>query len=161
MPRSSAVGWKSPLEYQLLRVNTDFGQAAGKYISHSKLLAPEWAASCELPLLFPKMKVVAPRLVVHYFANAGRAQEGGLRRQAQAFVEGAKARDPRQAAGLVAAFRLVITSGRANAVAAPESESARVLTALQKIDPRWQRILEAGGLVLMLPNSAASDPLTR
>src|SRR6185312_8573181 len=112
--------------------NTDFASAAGKYISHSKLLAPEWTASCELPLLFPEMKAVAPRLATHYFANAGNAQEGGVRRMAQAFVEGEKASDPRRAAGLVAAFRRVITSGRANAVAAPKSESARVLAALQK-----------------------------
>ena len=161
MPRNPRMGWKSPLEYQLLRDNTDFARAAGKYISHSKLLAPDWTASCELPLLFPEMKVVAPRLVVHYFANAGRAQEGGLRRQAQAFVEGGKASDPRRAAGLVAAFRIIITSGRANAVAAPEAESARVLTALQKIDPRWQRVLEAGGLVLMLPKPTAGDHVTR
>jgi len=155
-PKNASLEWKSPSEYQLLRVNTDFAGAAGKYISHSKLLAPEWTASCELPLLFPQMKVVAPRLVIHYFANAGNAYEGGLRRMAQAFVEGEKTNDPRRAAGVAAAFRLIVTSGRANAVAAPKSESQRVLAALQKIDPRWHRILEAGGLVLMLPASEAS-----
>ena len=36
-------------------------------------------------------------------------------------------------------------------VAVPESESNRVLATLQSIDPRWHRILKAGGLVLLLP----------
>ena len=157
MPRNAklGVGWKSPKEYQLLPANTDFARAAGKYIAHSKLLAPNWTASCELPLLFPKMKAVAPRLVGHYFANAGNRTEGALRRMAQMFVEGEKTVSPKRAAGVTAAFRTVIKSGRANAVAAPESESTRVLTALQSIDPGWHRVLEAGGLVLMLPNGAA------
>jgi hypothetical protein len=146
------IGWKSPREYQLLPANTDFARAAGKYIAHSKLLAPGWTASCELPLLFPKMKAVAPRLVTHYFANAGNPKEGILRRQAQAFVEEQKNNDPKRMEWLAARFRLVIESGRANAVAAPESESARVLTTLQSFDPSWHRILEAGGLVLMLPS---------
>jgi hypothetical protein len=42
-------------------------------------------------------------------------------------------------------------------VAAPEPESARVLAALQSIDPRWRRVLEAGGLVLMLPDGTAPE----
>jgi len=65
MPRDPklGIGWKSPREYQLLPANTDFAKAAGRYIAHAKLLAPGWTASCELPLLFPEMKVVAPRLV--------------------------------------------------------------------------------------------------
>ena len=155
MPRnpSRGIAWKSPGEYQLLKANTDFAQAAGKYIAHSKLLAPNWTASCELPLLFPQMKTVAPRLVTHYFANAGNPQEGNLRNQAQRFVEGGKNNDPSRMEWSAARFRLVIESGRANAVAAPESESARVLTTLQSIDPSWHRVLQAGGLVLMLPGN--------
>src|SRR5439155_834134 len=81
-PISAQAGWKMPFEYQLVKENTDFGQAAGKYIEHSKLLAPTWTAGCELALLFPEMKVVSPRLVTHYFTNAGNPQEGILRRQA-------------------------------------------------------------------------------
>src|SRR6266487_469580 len=81
------IGWKSPTEYQLLPANLDFAKAAGRYIAHAKLLAPTWTASCELPLLLPQMKVVAPRYVIHYFANARNPEEGILRRQAQAFVE--------------------------------------------------------------------------
>ncbi len=154
MPRNPkrGIGWKSPSEYQLLKVNTDFARAAGIYIAHSKLLAPTWTASCELPLLFPKMKVVAPRLVGHYFANAGHPEEGVLRAQAEAFVEGKTPVDPAAVEALGEKFRIVISSGRANAVAAPESQSARVLAALQSIDPHWHRVLEAGGLVLMLPS---------
>ena len=159
MPRNAklGIGWKSPKEYQLLPANTDFARAAGKYIAHSKLLAPNWTASCELPLLFPKMKVVAPRLVGHYFANAGNPKEGNLRRQAQVFVEGKRNNNPKQMEWLAARFRLVIESGCANAVVAPESESARVLTTLRSINPGWHRVLEAGGLVLMLPNSTAPE----
>lgn len=159
MPRSAKRGWKSPREYQLLEANTDFAQAAGRYIAHSKLLAPNWTASCELPLLFPEMKIVAPRLALHYFANAGNSKEGALRQGAQVFVQGDQTKDPKRAATLTSAFRAVIESGRANAVAAPESESARVLAALQSIDPAWHRVLEAGGLVLMLPNDA--EPKSR
>ena len=157
MPRSAERGWKTPLEYQLLKSDTDFARAACKYIDHSKLLAPSWTASSELPLLFPQMKVVAPRLVAHYFANAGNSKEGYLRLGAQVFVQGEKIQNPRRAAALTAAFQEVIRSGRANAVAAPESESARVLTALQSIDPRWHRVLEAGGLVLLLPNDVEPE----
>jgi Family of unknown function (DUF6077) len=159
MPRNAklGIGWKSPKEYQLLPANTDFAHVAGKYIAHSKLLAPNWTASCELPLLFPEMKVVAPRLVSHYFANAGNPQEGVRRLGAQRFVEGEKTPKPPRTAMFAAPFRDVIGSGRANAVAAPESESTRVLTALQSIDPGWHRVLEAGGLVLMLPNGAAPE----
>jgi hypothetical protein len=157
MPRNPTrgVGWKTPREYQLLPANTEFAKAAGIYIAHSKLLAPEWTASCELPLLFPEMKPVAPRLVTHYFANVRNPEEGKLRRQAQAFVEEQKNNDPKRMEWLAARFRLVIESGRANAVAAPESESARVLTTLRSINPGWHRVLEAGGLVLMLPGDSA------
>ena len=89
MPRDPklGIGWKSPREYQLLPANIDFAKAAGRYIAHAKLLAPGWTASCELPLLFPEMKVAAPRLVTHYFANAGNPEEGILRSKAQTFVE--------------------------------------------------------------------------
>src|SRR5437764_5119128 len=156
LPRDPAlgIGWKSPTEWQLLPENIAFGKAARKYIANAKLLAPNCTASCELPLLLPEMKVVAPRLVVHYFANAGDPNEGILRLQAQAFVEGAKSGDPQRIRLLEAKFRQVIETGRANAVAAPESQSARVLTALQSIDPDWHRVLETGGLVLMLPGKA-------
>src|SRR5262249_11299834 len=84
VPRDAklGIGWKSPREYQLLPANIQFAKAAGSYIAHAKLLVPTWTAGCELPLLFPEMKVVAPRLVVHYFANAGSADEGILRQEA-------------------------------------------------------------------------------
>jgi Family of unknown function (DUF6077) len=159
MPRNPkiGIGWKSPEDYQLLPANVSFAQAAGKYIAHSKLLAPNWTASCELPLLFPEMKAVAPRHVAHYFANAGNPEEGILRSQAQAFVEPQETNDPKHIQWLAAQFRIVIESGRANAVAVPESESARVLTVLQSIDPGWHRVLEAGGLVLMLPRNAQPE----
>jgi len=147
------IGWKSPRECQLLPANLDFAKAAGPYIAHAKLLAPNWTASCELPLLFPEMKVVAPRLVGHYFANAGNPEEGTLRRQAQAFIEGDKSGNPQGVRGLEPKFRQVIETGRANAIAVPESESQRVLAALKSINPEWHRVLEAGGLVLMLPNN--------
>jgi hypothetical protein len=147
------VGWKSPSEYQLLPANTNFAKAAGRYIAHAKLLAPGWTASCELPLLFPEMKVVAPRLVTHYFASAGNPNEGMLRAKAQAFVEGDKSGNLQRLRLLEPEFRQVIETGRANAVAAPDSESERVLTTLKSIDPDWHRVLEAGGLVLMLPGN--------
>ena len=99
------------------------------------------------------MKVVAPRLVGHYFANAGNPEEGTLRRQAQAFIEGDKSGNPQGVRGLEPKFRQVIETGRANAIAVPESESQRVLAALKSINPEWHRVLEAGGLVLMLPNN--------
>jgi len=137
----------------LLPANLDFAKAAGPYIAHAKLLAPNWTASCELPLLFPEMKVVAPRLVGHYFSNAGNPMEGLLRAQAQAFVEGDKSGDPKRLQLLEPKFRQVIETGRANAIAVPESESQRVLAALKSINPEWHRVLEAGGLVLMLPNN--------
>jgi len=151
------IGWKSPSEYQLLPANTDFGKAAGRYIAHAKLLAPGWTASCELPLLFPEMKVVAPRLVTHYFANAGNPDEGILRAKAQAFVEGDKSGNLQRLRLLEPEFRRVIETGRANAVAAPESESERVLATLKSIDPGWHRLLEAGGLVLLLPSNAQPE----
>jgi hypothetical protein len=147
------IGWKSPREYQLLPANIDFAKAAGGYIAHAKLLAPGWTASCELPLLFPEMKAVAPRLVTHYFANAGNPDEGILRGKAQAFVEGDKSGNLQRLRSLEPEFRQVIETGRANAVAAPESESERVLTTLKSIDPGWHRVLGAGGLVLMLPST--------
>ena len=156
LPRDArqGIGWKSPRECQLLPANLDFAKAAGPYIAHAKLLAPNWTASCELPLLFPEMKVVAPRLVVHYFANAGNPDEGILRRQAQAFIEENPPENARRVQLLEPKFRHVIETGRANAVAVPESESERGFTALKSIDGSWYRVLEAGGLVLMLPGDS-------
>jgi hypothetical protein len=148
------VGWKSPTECQLLPANLAFANAAGKYIAHAKLLAPNWTASCELPLLLPEMKVVAPRLVSHYFSNAGNPQEGILRRQAQVFIERDDSGNPKRLQLFEAKFREVIESGRANALAVPESESQRVLATLKSINPGWHRVLEAGGLVLILPRDA-------
>ena len=155
------IGWKSPSECQLLPANLDFAKAAGGYIAHAKLLAPNWTASAELPLLFPQMKIVAPRAVTHYFANAGNAEEGILRRQAQAFVEGDKSGNPQRLRSLEPKFRKVIETGRANAVATPESESDRVLATLKSIEPGWHRALEAGGLVLMLPSNAEPEARIR
>ena len=148
------VRWKSPTECQLLPTNIEFAKDAGKYIAHAKLLAPIWTAGCELPLLFPEMKVVAPRLVTHYFANAGNPEEGNLRNQAAAFIDGGRLGSPERAKGLELGFRKVIGTGRANAVAVPESESQRVLATLKSIDPGWHRVLRAGGLVLFLPSGA-------
>jgi hypothetical protein len=148
------IGWKSPGECQLLPANLDFAKAAGRYIAHAKLLAPIWTAGCELPLLFPEMKVVAPRLVTHYFANVGNPKEGNLRNQAQVFINGDRRFGPDRLKSLEPKFRQVIETGRANAVAVPESESQRVLATLQSIDLGWHRVLEAGGLVLMLPGPA-------
>jgi len=135
----------------LVKENTDFARAAGKYIEHSKLLAPTWTAGCELALLFPQMKEAAPRLVTHYFTNAGNPEEGVLRRQAQNFVEGDRSGNLKRIQLWEPKFRQVIETGRANAVAVPESESPRVLAALQSIDPSWHRVLGAGGLILLLP----------
>ncbi len=151
------IGWKSPGERQLLPANVAFAKAAGSYIAHTKLLAPNWTASCELPLLFPEMKVVAPRLVSHYFSNAGNAEEGILRRQAQAFIEEDNSENPKRFQLLESKFLKVIETGRANAVAVPEAESQRVLATLQSIDPRWHRVLEAGGLVLLLPGKQSTS----
>jgi hypothetical protein len=152
-PISEQAGWKSPLEYQLVKDNIDFGRAAGRYIEHSKLLAPTWTAGCELALLFPEMKVVAPRLVTHYFVNAGNPEEGILRRQAQNFMEGYDSGNAKQLALLEPKFRQVIETGRANTIAVPQPESQRVLATLQSINPGWHRVLEAGGLVLILPGN--------
>lgn len=152
-PISEEAAWKSPSEYQLVKANTDFARVAGKYIEHSKLLAPTWTAGCELALLFPDMKEVAPRLVSHYFTNAGNTAEGNLRGQAELFVKEDKVPNARRIELVRPAFEEVIKSGRANAVAVPESQEARVLAALQSIDPGWHRVLEAGGLVLMLPKN--------
>jgi len=137
LPRyaGQGIGWKSPRECQLLPANLDFAKAAGPYIAHAKLLAPNWTASCELPLLFPEMKVVAPRLVAHYFANAGNPDEGILRRQAQAFIEENPPENARRLQLLEPKFRHVIETDRANAVAVPESESQRVLATLKSINP--------------------------
>ena len=150
-PISPQAAWKKPFEYQLVKANMDFGRAAGKYIEHSKLLAPTWTAGCELPLLFPEMTVVAPRLVTHYFTNAGNPTEGKLRRQAQVFVEGDNSENSKRLQLFEPKFRQVIETGRANAVAVPQSQSQRVLATLQSIDPGWHRVLKAGGLVLLLP----------
>ena len=157
VPRDAklGIGWKSPGEYQLLPANIQFAKAAGSYIAHAKLLVPTWTAGCELPLLFPEMKVVAPRLVVHYFANAGNTEEGILRQQAQAFIEENRPENVARLQVLERSFREVIETSRANAVAVPEPESERVLTALKSIDAEWHRVLEAGGLVLMLPGDSA------
>jgi hypothetical protein len=100
------------------------------------------------------MKVVAPRLVTHYFTNAGNPEEGKLRRQAQGFVEGDRSGNPKRLQLLEPKFRQVIETGRANAIAAPAAESQRVLATLKSINPGWHRVLEAGGLVLMLPSNA-------
>jgi hypothetical protein len=156
LPKDARLGiaWKEPGECQLLPANLDFAKAADKDIAHAKLLAPIWTAGCELPLLFPEMKVVAPRLVAHYFANAGNPAEGNLRNQAEAFINGNRALNSDRLKLLEVKFREVIETGRANAVAVPESESKRVLATLKSIDPRWRRVLEAGGLVLMLPGPA-------
>jgi hypothetical protein len=151
------IGWKSPTECQLLPANIAFAKAAGGYIAHAKLLAPNWTASCELPLLLPGMKVVAPRLVTHYFANAGNLEEGILRRQAQSFIEGDTSGNARRLELLEPKFRQVIETRRANAIAVPESESRRVLTTLQSIDPSWHQVLKAGGLVLMLPGKNEAE----
>ena len=148
------VGWKSPTECQLLPANIDFAKAARNYIAHAKLLAPIWTAGCELPLLFPEMKVVAPRLVTHYFANAGNSEEGALRNQAAAFVSGERFGNADRLRSSEVKFRKVIETGRANAIAVPESESERVLATLKSIDPGWHRVVEAGGLVLMLPGGS-------
>jgi hypothetical protein len=147
------IGWKSPKECQLLPANIAFAKAARKYIAHAKLLAPAWTAGCELALLFPEMKVVAPRLVPHYFANAGNPEEGYLRGQAEGFINGQRAFGPDRLKLFEPKFRRVVETGRANAIAVPESESRRVLATLKSIDPSWHRVLEAGGLVLMLPGN--------
>jgi hypothetical protein len=99
------------------------------------------------------MKVVAPREVSHYFADAGNAEEGMLRFEAQAFIQEDRSGNPKRLQLLEPKFRQVIESGRANAVVVPESESQRVLATLESIDPAWHLVLEAGGLVLMLPNN--------
>jgi hypothetical protein len=154
LPRSEQLGWKSPLDLQLQRPNVEFAKAAKPYLEHSKLLAPGWTASCELPLLFPDMKVVAPRLVMHYFANAGKKEEGSIRRMAQAFVETdpATRTTARRAADERAAFDAIVTSGKANAIAVPKAQSARVEAELQAIDSRWHKAVEAGGLDLFVPS---------
>jgi len=151
------VGWKSPTECQLLPANIDFAKVAGKYIAHAKLLAPTWTAGCEIPLLLPQMKVVAPRLVTHYFSNAGNPQEGILRYQAQAFIQEDKSGKAQWFRSLEPKFRQVIETGRADAVAVPESESERVLATLKSISPTWHLVLESGGLVLMLPSNTQPE----
>jgi len=145
------IGWKSPGECQLLPANIEFANAAGRYIAHAKLLAPTWTASCELPLLLPQMKVVAPRSVVHYFANVGDRDEGILRAEAETFIESSEPGNSRHLGLLEAKFRKVIETGRADAVAVPEAQSQRVLKALTQINPSWHREVQAGGLVLLVP----------
>jgi hypothetical protein len=54
-------------------------------------------------------------------------------------------------------FRQAIETGRANAIVVPESQSERVLGTLKSIDPNWYRVLEGGGLVLMLPGNTKQD----
>jgi len=76
-----------------------------------------------------------------------------LRRQAQAFIEENPPENARRLQLLEPKFRHVIETDRANAVAVPESESQRVLATLKSINPGWHRVLEAGGLVLMLPGN--------
>jgi hypothetical protein len=93
-------------------------------------------------------------MVTHYFANADNPEEGNLRNQAQAFINGDRGFGPDRLKSLEPKFRQVIETGRANAVAVPESESQRVLATLKSIDPGWHRVLKAGGLVLMLPGPA-------
>lgn len=148
------VGWKSPGEYQLLPANLDFAKTAGRYIAHTKLLMPTWTAGCELPLLFPEMKVVSPRFVTHYFANAGNPEEGNLRHQAELFIDKSNSGNAQRLLRFESKFREVIETGRANAVVVPKSESQRVLATLKSIDPAWHRVLEADGLVLMLPSKS-------
>ena len=97
------------------------------------------------------MNVVAPRLVVHYFANADNPEEGILRRQAQVFIERDKSGNPKRLQLFETKFREAIETGRANAVAVPQTESQRVLATPKSVDPGWHRVLEAGGLVLLLP----------
>ena len=132
--QSSASAGNRPREYQLLPANSDFAKAAGRYIAHAKLLARGWTASCELPLLFPEMKVVAPRLVTHYFANAGNPDEGILRAKAQALSR-EKVRKSLGTSIIGTGFRQVIETGRANAVAAPESESRESFADAQNDKP--------------------------
>jgi hypothetical protein len=100
------------------------------------------------------MKEVAPRLVTHYFTNAGNPEEGNLRRQAQVFVEGSPSENPKRLQLLEPKFHQVLQTGRANAIAVPAAESQRVLATLKSIDLGWHSVLEAGGLVLMLPANA-------
>ena len=77
--------------------------------------------------------------------------------KAQAFVEGDKSGNLQRLRLLEPEFRQVIETGRANAVAAPETQSERVLATLKSIDPGWHRVLEAGGLVLMLPSNTQPE----
>ena len=161
LPRDArlGIGWKSPGEVQLLPANLAFAKAARHYVAHAKLLVPIWTAGCELPLLFPEMKVTAPRLGIHYFANAGNAEEGILRQQAEAFIEENPPQNARRLEVAESKFRQVIKTGRANAVAVPESQSERVLAVLQSINSKWHRVLEAGGLVLMIPGDPKAKEL--
>lgn len=156
-PRGNGLGWKSPGDLQIRPENMAFARAAHSYLVQSKLLAPAWTASCELPLLFPHMKVVAPRLAIHYFANAGKGREGALRRMAQAYVEGEKTTNKRRAAALLRSFETIVKSDSVTAIAVPAAQSARVMTTLRRVDPRWRRVLEAGGLVLLLPQAQNSS----
>ena len=66
-----------------------------------------------MPLLFPEMKVVALRLVTHYFANAANPEEGNLRKQAAAFIVGERLVSPDRVEASELKFREVIETGRA------------------------------------------------
>jgi hypothetical protein len=100
------------------------------------------------------MKVVAPRLVTHSSQTPVIPGDGGIRQEALIFIQGEKNTDPKRLKMLANVFRLVIQSGCTNVA---EPESARVLATLQSIDPHWHRVLEAGGLVLMLPDGAVPE----
>src|SRR5206468_947971 len=112
----------------------------------------------QLPLLCALLAAASSSLwhltsLLHARLPAAFAPSGVLRRQAQAFVEGDHSQNPKRVAMLELKFRQVIETGRANAVAVPESESQSVLATLKSINPDWHRVLEAGGLVLMLPGN--------
>jgi hypothetical protein len=92
--------------------------------------------------------------LLSFVLNAGNPEENNLRDQAAAFIVGERLGSPDRVKALELKFRKVIETGRANAVAVPESESQRVLATLKSIDPGWRRVLEAGGLVLLLPSGA-------
>ncbi len=88
LPRDAklGIGWKSPKNVSyflrsliLLKLQADISRIPS-YSLQTALPAVSYRFS------FPKMKVVAPRFVIHYFANAGNPHEGVLRYQAQAFI---------------------------------------------------------------------------
>ena len=81
-------------------------------------------------------------------------EEGNLRHQAELFIDKSNSGNAQRLLRFEPKFREVIETGRANAVVVPESESPRVLATLKSIDPAWHRVLEADGLVLMLPSQS-------